>query len=68
MKFVNFYSNKFPLGALTPESARQGYIIGRSMPGGEKERQLARNATKVILRGGGGDAELVTGDRITKRD
>ena len=66
MKFVNFYSNKFPLGALTPESPRQGYVMGRS--GGEKERQLARNATKVILQGGEGDAELVTGDRLTKRD
>ena len=28
--------------------------MGRSEPGGEKERQLARNATKFILRGDGG--------------
>ena len=45
--------------------------MGRSEPGGEKERQLARNATKVTAaerRKGGGDTELVTGDRLTKRD
>jgi len=43
--------------------------MGRSKPGGEKERQLARNATKDIAAGRrGGDAELVTGDRLTKRD
>jgi len=42
--------------------------MGRSEPGGEKERQLARNATKVIAAGRRGDAELVTGDRLTKRD
>ena len=43
----------------------------RNEPGGEKERQLARKATKVIAAGrrrGGGDAELSTGERLTKRD
>ena len=61
-------SNKFPLGALTPKRPRQGSVMGRSEPGGEKKRQLARNATKVIAAEGGGDAELATGDRLTKRD
>ena len=42
--------------------------MGRSEPGGQKERQLARSATKVFAAGRKGDTELVTGDRLTKRD
>ena len=46
--------------------------MGRSEPGGEKERELARMITKVIAAGrrggGGGEAELSTGERLTKRD
>ena len=39
----------------------------RSEPGGEKERQLAGNVTKVIAAGRRGDAELVTGDRFNEK-
>ena len=43
--------NKFPLRALTPKRPRQGLVMGRSEPGGEKERELGEMATKVIAAG-----------------
>ena len=42
--------------------------MGRSEPGGEKERELARMTTMVIVAGRRGrDAKLTTGERLTKR-
>ena len=42
--------------------------MGRSEPGGEKERELARMATMVIAAGRREDAKLTTGERLTKRE
>ena len=42
--------------------------MGKREPGGEKDRELARMITKVIAAGRRGDAELSTGERLTKRD
>ena len=43
--------------------------MGRSEPEGEKERELARSGQQwSSLRGGGRDAKLTTGERLTKRE